>query len=154
MSCLRTVGRWVRKAHRATKGSSTSRFVPIFVSMSRRILISLLIGLTLTACNGASADTVVVPPTSTTLGPASEPLVAFEASWLCQVQRFAFAEASDIDAERDAALTNQGFSQDEYADFKLRLDDQPALRAEIRERFQVECAASVPVGESDEAASS
>lgn len=116
--------------------------------LTRRIALAFVV-LALLACSGAESATVAVPPTSTTLGPASEPLVAFEASWLCQVQRFAFAEVADIDSELVAALEAEGSSAAEYADFKARLDDTPELRTEIRERFEAQCAASEPVSETE-----
>lgn len=82
---------------------------------------------------------------------ASEPLVEFEASWLCQVQRFAFTELSDIDTEKSVALDSAGFSEVEYAEFGARLDDDSALRTEVKDRFLAQCASAEPVSEDVEA---
>lgn len=93
----------------------------------------------LAACGAASAEGVLPPVT--TLPPASEPLVEFEASWLCQVQRFAFVDISEIEIQHRRALDGAGFTTAEYADFEVRLEDDGDLRAEVKDRFIAGCAA-------------
>ncbi len=113
--------------------------------MPKFTLVLVVAALVLGACGSTLAEGELPP--STTLPPASEPLVAFEASWLCQVQRFAYTDISEIETQQRRALEGAGFSSADYADFEVRLEEDADLRAEVKDRFVTGCAAVEVTGE-------
>ncbi len=113
--------------------------------MPVRTRLLVLVAVVLSACGAASAEGVL--PVVPTLPPASEPLVEFEASWLCQVQRFAFSDLSEIETQKRRALEGAGFTSADYADFQVRLEDDGDLRSEVKDRFIDGCAAVEITGE-------
>lgn len=65
--------------------------------------------------------------------------VALEARWQCDVQRQAFAELGDINAEFDNRLASEGVTPDEYASFKAELEVSPQLRSEVLDAYDQYC---------------
>lgn len=69
----------------------------------------------------------------------SNPLVAFEASWLCQVQRHSFPDLDEMQELRLRLLEEAGLSQEAYDEFRTALDAESTLRAEVLEVFEGSC---------------
>ena len=103
----------------------------------RRLLRSLLpAGIILGAGALGCADSK--PPVEA----ADRQLAALEGEWLCDVQRFAFADTAERDARLESRLTAAGTTRAEYDAF---IDDLPASaerRALVREAFATACPAS------------
>ena len=102
---------------------------------------------------GSTPSEPVAPPpipdseaTRATIAAAAPPLteeeqelVALEALWLCDVQRRAFAELSDLDIARASLLANSGVEAEEYQAFQDRLDSDTTLRLAVLAAFQSDC---------------
>ena len=67
-------------------------------------------------------------------------LVALEARWLCDVQRRAFADLSDLDDARRALLANSDVEPADYEAFQVRLESETDLRMAVLTAFQLDCA--------------
>lgn len=95
-------------------------------------------------------STISVPKVQLTAEPVSPPeldgnltgddlLVAIEARWICDVQRFAY---SDLDAMNDALterLSTYGLSQTDYDTFKAELEDRVDLREQVLVDYDAYC---------------
>jgi hypothetical protein len=92
--------------------------------MRRCVIVSLAIAAVLSACGGPSY---------------SDDVIVAEAEWLCDLPRFAYGEAVDIDAERAAMLADAGVALEVYDDFKAHLDDDAGLRRRVAEAFDIAC---------------
>ncbi|MDJ0959514.1 MAG: hypothetical protein QNJ88_02570 [Acidimicrobiia bacterium] len=92
--------------------------------MRRSAIAGLVLAALLSACGGTSF---------------SDEVVAVEAAWLCDVPRFAFDEAVDIDAELTSLLAESGVDRAVYDDFKATLDDDAELRQRVSVAFDTVC---------------
>ncbi len=93
--------------------------------MRRRVIASLaVIALSMSACGAATH---------------SDEVVAVEAAWLCDLPRFAYAEAADIDAELGRMLEGAGVDSEEYAAFKADLDHSDELRSRVADAYERSC---------------
>ncbi len=66
-------------------------------------------------------------------------LVAFEALWKCDIQRYAFDDLKAIETGLTARLTDSGIAREEYDDFKGALDLDNELRLHTRLAFREVC---------------
>lgn len=71
--------------------------------------------------------------------PEDEMLVALEARWLCDVQRRAFTDLSDLDDARSALLANSDVDVADYEAFQVRLESEMELRMAVLTTFQADC---------------
>jgi len=66
-------------------------------------------------------------------------VIAAEATWLCDLPRFAYDDASAIEAELDQILTQAAVPRSTYDEFKSQLDERPELRARVAASFAEIC---------------
>ena len=92
--------------------------------MRRCVVVILAAAGLIGACGGASV---------------SDDVIALEADRLCDLPRFAYVQASDIDAELTSALDAAGISRATYDTFKAHLDDDRDLRSRVAETFSEVC---------------
>jgi hypothetical protein len=92
--------------------------------MHRSIVTGLVLAALISACGGTSF---------------SDEVVAVEAAWLCDVPRFAFDEAVEIDSGLDALLAEADVARTDYDRFKARLDDDANLRQRVAVAFDDVC---------------
>ena len=92
--------------------------------MRRSAIAGLVLAALLSACGGTSF---------------SDEVVAVEAAWLCDVPRFAYDEAVDIDAELASLLAESGVERSIYEDFKATLDEDAELRQRVGAAFDAVC---------------
>ena len=92
--------------------------------MRRSVVTGLVLAALLSACGGTTF---------------SDEVVAVEAAWLCDLPRFAFAEAADIDAELDLLLTESAVERTVYDEFKASLDDDATLRERVAVAYDELC---------------
>jgi len=85
------------------------------------------------------ATPATVPLAAAPLSGEDEQLVALEARWLCDVQRRAFSELSDLDIARASLLSNSGVEADAYQAFQARLESDTTLRLAVLAAFQSAC---------------
>ncbi len=72
-------------------------------------------------------------------GAAPDPLVAVEAQWLCEVSRYAYADAGGAADGLNVLLDRAGLSQDDYAGFKAAIDNDAGLRTRISDAYHDVC---------------
>lgn len=117
---------------------------------------ALLFVLTLSACAeqapppelpfaDSSTTTVAVADSSE---PAGEPivtenedLIAFQARWVCELQRRTFSDLSGMDSALDDALADTGLSRPAYDEFTATMADSQALRDEVLRLYSERCRA-------------
>jgi len=58
---------------------------------------------------------------------------------MCDVQRFAFDDLSEIDAKLDTRLADDGFDRNAYDAFKTDLERRPDLRQLVLDTFNDTC---------------
>ena len=92
--------------------------------MRRNAIAGLVLAALLSACGGTSF---------------SDEVVAVEAAWLCDVPRFAFDEAVDIEAELETLLAESEVPRAEYDEFKAQLDHDAELRQRVSAAFDDVC---------------
>jgi len=92
--------------------------------MHRRAIVSLALAVGVSACGGTSF---------------SDQVVAVEAAWLCDVPRFAYADAHEVDDALSALLDEAGVSKSTYVAFKDQLDGDAELRRRVGEHFDAMC---------------
>lgn len=80
-----------------------------------------------------------VAPSVTPSAPPADSLLALEAYWMCDIQRFTFDELDAVTAELDTRLSSAGFTPDEYDEFQTRLATQPALREGVLAVYRDYC---------------
>ena len=66
-------------------------------------------------------------------------LVALEAKWKCDVERYAFEDLDSLTDELDKRLVGAGISTEEYKDFVLLLDKEDELRLHVRWAYEDRC---------------
>ena len=69
----------------------------------------------------------------------SQDVIAAEATWLCDIPRFAYESAVDIDAELDVILESAGVERATYDEFKEALDTDASLRDRVAAAFDEAC---------------
>ena len=69
----------------------------------------------------------------------TDPMVAVEAQWLCDVPRFAFAEADGADQLLTQLLAEAAIPRSDYEDFKSSLDHDEELRASVADAYDIVC---------------
>ena len=91
--------------------------------------------LLIAACSAGSAadDSAVLTGIDSTL-------IAVEARWMCDVQRYAFDDLSGFDAELESRLFERGLSRSDYEAFKERLAEDPDIRGGVRAAYDEVCA--------------
>ncbi len=66
-------------------------------------------------------------------------LVAIEARWMCDVQRFAFSDLGVLNQALDDRLTASGLSRAEYEAFKAQLETKIDLREQVLTEYDTYC---------------
>ena len=134
--------------------------------MNRRLPKTIVVGFLLfSACSGTdqpagpapTADQAPTPTTSSTVpgllldvepiaAPELDPdltgedlLVAIEARWMCDVQRFAFSDLEAMSQALSERLTPHGLSREDYDSFKTDLEDRIDLRERVLAEYDVYC---------------
>jgi len=97
--------------------------------VSRTLAVALLVALC-GAC-GASGNPA---PTQEQLA-----LSSIQGAWLCDVQRFAFDDLTEIDARLDDQLATAGFSRSAHDTFTSDLDSRSDLRQLVVDSFSEAC---------------
>jgi hypothetical protein len=69
-------------------------------------------------------------------------LTSIEGRWMCDVQRYAFTDASDIQTELDGRLAADGVTVEQYRRFKDDLARRATLRDQVRAAYDQVCVAS------------
>lgn len=129
----------------------------------QRSMLLLVIGLLLmSACSRveqAEPTTTPVQAVTTTIAPAgsqisTEPLrppeldpsligddllVAIEARWMCDVQRYAFSDLEAMNQALDERLSPHGLSRGDYDAFKAQLESQIELREKVLAEYDSYC---------------
>jgi len=94
---------------------------------------------TASACSAPSEDTASANTDAlAALDEDTRAHVEFEASWQCDLTRFAFEDLSEIDAMRVDQLESFGITDDAHDDFIERLDTEPEL-AELVADLSADC---------------
>ncbi len=94
---------------------------------------------TTTATTEAVAETT--EPPSDPIVAENGDLVAFQARWVCELQRRTFSDLSDLDIALDEALTETGLSRPAYDEFTATMADSQALRDEVLKLYGERCRA-------------
>jgi len=97
-----------------------------------------MLALVLTAC-GASSTIEAALPDISALSSTDQALVRFEAQWLCDVQRHAYSDLSDMDAARSQLMNGFGVAPATYDDFKLQLESDGELRGHVSDAYMFNC---------------
>lgn len=92
---------------------------------------SLILLVMAAACTVSTTGTTLPEPTSP-LGDEYTALVAFEARWKCDIQRYALDDLLTIGTELSKRLVDSGISADTYDRFKAMLDLDDDLRLHTR----------------------
>jgi hypothetical protein len=90
----------------------------------------------------AGSQISVEPITPPDLDPAlsgDDLLVAVEARWMCDVQRYAFSDLSALNQALEDRLTHYGLSRADYDAFKAELDNQIDLRDQVLTEYDTYC---------------
>ncbi|MGZ8784374.1 MAG: hypothetical protein ACXW1Y_02270 [Acidimicrobiia bacterium] len=66
-------------------------------------------------------------------------LVAIEARWMCDVQRYAYSDLSAMNEALFERLSASGLSQTDYDRFKATLEDRVDLREQVLVQYEVYC---------------
>jgi hypothetical protein len=93
-------------------------------------------------------STVTGTPSSTTPPPGlpplpdairNDPLVVFQANWLCESSKTAYASAADIESALGVRLASAGVDRAAYDGFVASLDRDAAKRAGVLQLFLQTC---------------
>ena len=68
-----------------------------------------------------------------------QPLVDLEAGWLCEVQRFAYDDLSELDSALGRKLVGADLTRADYDEFKLLLAQDVELRRAVRSAYGQFC---------------
>lgn len=94
----------------------------------RRIVVTVaLVGLIAAACGGG-------------ITPAQADLANVEGRWMCDVQRYTFAELADVQSELEARVAAAGYTTSDYESFKAALAEDQDLRIMVRDVYEEYCA--------------
>lgn len=77
----------------------------------------------------------------------AELLASIEGRWMCDVQRYTFENTTDIQAELDFRLADNGVSSEQYRAFKDDLTEQPDLREQVAAEYAAYCDTGATAGE-------
>ncbi len=66
-------------------------------------------------------------------------LSSIEGRWMCDVQRYAFADTADIVTDLEGRLAGNGVSVEEYRAFKDDLTKRPDLREQVAAEYGAYC---------------
>ncbi len=66
-------------------------------------------------------------------------LVALEAEWKCDVERYAFEDLDSLTAELDKRLQRDEITAQEYQSFIVLLDEDEDLRLHVRWAYEDRC---------------
>ena len=66
-------------------------------------------------------------------------LVAIEARWMCDVQRFAYSDLNAMNDALNERLSTYGLSQTDYDTFKAELEDRVDLREQVLVDYDAYC---------------
>lgn len=97
----------------------------------------LMLALVISGCGAPSSGGQSDPAD---LAESDQVLVAFEAEWLCEVTRHAYADLSAMDEARAALMGSYGVVDSAYADFKHRLAADAELRHHVSTAHTSACA--------------
>ncbi len=64
---------------------------------------------------------------------------AFEGSWQCHAQRFAYADLDTLQTRLDQRLVDTGLTRDGYDEFVGELEDSSELRTLVEQTYVTEC---------------
>lgn len=63
----------------------------------------------------------------------------FEAEWLCDVQRYSYADLSEMDEARADLMLAHGVEAEDYRDFKDLLEEHEELRMRVADTYAATC---------------
>jgi hypothetical protein len=66
-------------------------------------------------------------------------LVAVEARWMCDVQRYAFSDMNAMDEALDERLAEHGIERTDYDTFKIEMEDRIDLREGVSAEYELYC---------------
>lgn len=85
-----------------------------------------------------SVDPTTPDPVPSDLA-GEELLVAVEARWMCDVQRFAFPDLSAMSNALDEHLADYGVTRADYDDFKAEMEERIELREQVLDGYDAYC---------------
>lgn len=91
-----------------------------------------------TVQQGAESDNDAVGTTSVDVV-AADGLIAFQATWLCELQRRTFPDLQAADAALDERLVASGLARSEYDEFLQSIAGSQELRDEVLSAFSERC---------------
>ena len=95
---------------------------------------------TSTTVSGQQLSSEPVPPPELDAGLAGDDLlVAIEARWMCDVQRFTFSDLGVMNQALEERLTPHGLSRSEYDTFKAQLETRIDLREQVLAEYDAYC---------------
>jgi hypothetical protein len=112
-------------------------WIPVFfrpMKFMKMVLGGLL--LVLVSCGSASD---LPPRPDTPIANEFVDLVALEAEWKCDVERYAFEDLDSLTAELDKRLERDDITSQEYQTFILLLDEDEDLRLHVRWAYEDRC---------------
>ena len=106
--------------------------------MMKRHTLSGVVGMlviVLGACGGTDTSSLDLSELET----ADQALVRVEAQWLCDAQRHAFADLSDMEAAQAGVMASFGVDAGAYDEFKARLTTDERLRSHVSAQYETTC---------------
>ena len=96
--------------------------------------------LVLVGCGSVgSVSGELAPRPTTPIADAHVDLVALEAKWKCDVERYAFEDLDSLTEELDKRLADAGVSTGDYEAFLRLLDEDDDLRLHVRWAYEDRC---------------
>ena len=96
--------------------------------------------ITSTTISGSQLSAEPLPPPELDAGLTGDDLlVALEARWMCDVQRFAFSDLGAMNEALDQRLSPHGLSRADYDVFKAQLETQIELREQVLTGYEAYC---------------
>jgi len=103
---------------------------------------ALPIAVTTTTTSVPGAEISVDPQTPPALPSdlsGEELLVALEARWMCDVQRFAFPDLNAMNEALDGRLASHGLQRTDYDEFKAEMENRIDLREQVLVGYDEYC---------------
>jgi hypothetical protein len=69
-------------------------------------------------------------------------VVQVQAQWLCDVTRYAYADAAGMTQRLDELLAEAGISEDAYAEFEVQIDRDASVRSRVTAAYDDTCGAT------------
>ncbi len=91
------------------------------------------------AVQATTSTTLIAAAPDVRLSDADNELVRFESTWICEVQRRTFQTQSGRDEALVEKLEDFGLTEEEYREFRSRVNDDRDLRDSILYSYQETC---------------